>query len=158
MSVETVLDKISAHNADVLGCIASSGETIYDNLPDLYDLIDKRDVAEHAANMFAASDALETDHEPFNQLFLEYAEHSIYARRLDDGVLLLLNRPVQRAQFKRMQIGVNLFMKPLRRALEQSDAQPMPRVVAGPADARPSAEMPAPEVDGKDEEPRRRWF
>lgn len=117
MSVEKVLEKISAHNADVLGCIATVEDRLYDNLPDLYDLVNKRDVAEHAQNMFAATDALETEHDEFDQLFLEFQGHSIYARRLDDGVLVLLNQPVERAQFKKMQIGVNLFMKPLKTAL-----------------------------------------
>ncbi len=120
MSVETVLNKISAHNSDVLGCVAKHGEAVYSNLPDLYDLIDPSEVAEHAENMFAVTDGLETDHDAFDQLFMEFGNHSVFARRLEDGVLLLLNRPMERSHFKKMQLGVNLFLKPLKRALGET--------------------------------------
>lgn len=127
MSVETVLDKISAHNSDVVGCIAKRGDAIYQNLPEMYDLLDTDGVAEYAENMFALTDGLQTEYSAFEQLFLEYENHSIFARRLDDGLLLLLNRPMERDQFKRMQVGVNLFLKPLTRALQDVDApQPEP--------------------------------
>ena len=122
MSVDVVLDKISAHNSDVLGCVAKHGDVIHANLPEMYDLIDSAEIAEHAENMFALTDDLETDHDVFDQLFLEYANHSVFARRLDDGVLLLVNRPMERTQFKKMQVGVNLFLKPLKRALQGGDA------------------------------------
>ncbi len=119
MSVEMVLDKISAHNSDVLGCIAKQGERIYANLPEMYDLIDTAEIAEHAENMFKVTDGLETDHDDFDQMFLEFGNHSVFARRLNDGVLLLLNRSMERSHFKKMQLGVNLFLKPLKRALDE---------------------------------------
>lgn len=140
MSVEMVLDKISTHNTDVLGCIAAKGSQVFDNLPELYSLVDKEGVAEHAMNMFAATDALETDHAAFDQLFLEHDGHSFYARRLEDGVLVLVNRPIERAQFKKMQIGVNLFMKPLKAALEQAPDGPAPIVATRKEDAPPEPE------------------
>lgn len=124
MSVEAILDKISAHNADVVGCIAKHGDTIYKNLPDLYDMLDAGEVTEYAENMFALTDGLETDHAAFEQLFLEFENHSVFARRLEDGLLLLLNEPMERSQFKRMQVGVNLFLKPLDRALKEKVVPP----------------------------------
>ena len=162
MSVETVLEKITAHNADVLGCVAASGGQVYSNLPELYEMIDTTAVSEYAAIMFEAADALETEHDPFNQLFLEYAGHSLYARRLDDGVLVLVNKPIERKSFKKMQIGVNLFMKPLNRALEGGapDApERRPIIAEGP-------DLPLPDAAGEsslDGDPitptkRKRWF
>lgn len=140
MSVESVLDKISAHNSDVLGCIAKRGDTVWRNLPELYDLVDTTEVTERAENMFALTEGLETEHEAFDQMFLEYDNHSIFARRVDDCILILLNRPMERSQFKKMQLGVNLFLKPLRRAIE-------------------SAEVPAEESSGSIRKTtRRRWF
>ncbi len=142
MSVELVLDKISAHNSDVLGCIAKSGDQIFANLPELYDLIDQQDVAEHAENLFAVTNDLEADEDTLDQLFLQYEHHSIFARRIDDGVLLILNKPMERSQVKKMQLGVNLFLKPLKRAL---------------ADAKPPE--PQPETSGAIRKTkRRRWF
>ena len=117
MSVETILQKLTAHNNGVLGCIATHGETLHQNLPEQYQLIDADSVAERVTLMFQASDALETEHEAFDQVFLEYEAHGLYARRLDEGVLVLITERMQRAQFKKAQVGVNLFLKPLRKAL-----------------------------------------
>ena len=161
MSVETVLSKITAHNGDVLGCVASSGGRVYSNLPELYELVDAGAVSEYASIMFEATDALETEHDDFNQMFLEYGDHSLYARRLDDGVLVLVNKPIERTSFKKMQIGVNLFMKPLKRALsgpEQTN-ESRPLIAEGP-DLPPA---PGPGADSNIGNPitptkRKRWI
>lgn len=121
MSVEAVLNKISEHNSDVLGCIAVHDGKVFANLPDMYDLVDTKSVIERAENMLMLTDGLDTGHDPFDQLFLEYEHHSVFARRLDDGVLLLLNKPMERSRFKKVQIGVNLFLKPLAKALQAAD-------------------------------------
>lgn len=142
MSVEAVLNKISAHNVDVLGCVAKHGDTIYQNLPELYDMIDTNEVTEYAENMFTLTDGLETEHAAFDQMFLEFDDHSIFARRLEDGVLLLLNKSMERSHFKKMQLGVNLFLKPLNRALED----------VGPP------EPPAPGTGAIRKTSRKRWF
>lgn len=152
MSVETVLGKMITHNADVLGCIATHGGKIHHNLPDRYGLVDSEAVAEYASLMFEASDALETDHEAFDQIFMEYDGHSVYARRLDDGVLVLLTDKVSRARFKKAQVGVNLFMKPLKRALAEAETAP-PEITAEP-EATPSDPTGDPITPTK----RRRWF
>lgn len=140
MSVEAVLDKISAHNTDVLGCIAKRGDDVWRNLPDLYELVDTDEVTERAENMFALTEGLETDHDPFDQMFLEYENHSIFARRIDDGLLILLSKPMERSQFKKMQLGVNLFLKPLSRAIAATE----------PAEEEPSGAIR--------KTTRRRWF
>lgn len=119
MSVETILKKICDHNKVVLGCIASHGESVYQELPEMYAMIDADGVREHAENVFTLMDGLESGEGAFDQMFMEFPNHSIAARRLEDGVLVLIAEPISRAEFKRTQIGVNLFLKPLRRALDQ---------------------------------------
>lgn len=127
MSVEMVLDKIKAHNADVLGCIAKRGDDIWGNLPEIYELVDTGEVTEHAENVFALTEGLESEHAPFDQMFLEFENHSIFARKVEDGLLFLLSKPMERSQFKKMQLGVNLFLKPLSRAMDQTQqAEPEP--------------------------------
>lgn len=150
MSVDQVLEKISAHNTGVMGCIATRGERLYHNLPELYELLDARDLSEYAQNMFDVTDDLETDHPAFDQLFLEFEGHSVYARRLEGGVLVLLNEPVDRADFKRVQVGVNLFMKPLTRALLNDDSAPVEAKAPQPASQ--------PEPEPTETPARRRWF
>lgn len=125
MSVEVVLDKLTANNASVLGCIASHEGRMYHNLPDLYTLVDIQDVSEKMGLIFGASDALETDHDAFDQVFLEYETHGLYGRRLDQGLLILLTQPMKRSQFKKSQVGVNLFLKPLSKAMQTEATQPV---------------------------------
>lgn len=140
MSVEVVLEKLTTHNADVLGCVATHGERLHENMPDKYELIDAGAVAERVNLMFAASDALETEHDLFDQVFMEYETHGLYARRLDDGVLVLVTSPMQRGQFKKAQVGVNLFMKPLKKALAEAAAEPVTPTEDAPAAAESKAD------------------
>lgn len=138
MSVETVLTKLSQHNDEVLGCIVRTGDRVYANLPDRYSLVDAPGVAEQVENMFALMDELETEDADFDQLFLEYEHHSFYARRLGDAVLLLLNKPIKRAAFKKMKVGVNLFVKPLVRAIDaEANAPAEPLAAEKPAEEKP---------------------
>lgn len=143
----------------MLGCIVRAGGRVYDNLPDRYSLVDSDDVSERVENMFALMDDLETDDADFDQLFLEYEHHSFYARRLDNAVLLLLNRPIKRAAFKKMKVGVNLFMKPLGRAIVEALQAPAP-APAAPAEIA-ATQNPAPEPEAtkrKGPRPRRRFY
>ncbi len=120
MSVEAVLNKISKHNDSVLGCLVSADDKTYHNLPDVYSMVDFQSVTDYAHSMFGVTDDLEGD--KLDQIFLEFQNHSIYARRIDDNVLVLVNKPIPRTVFKKMQVGVNLFVKPLQRALAEPDA------------------------------------
>ena len=120
VSVDQVLGKIAHHNSDVLGCIAAHDDHIYSSLPEIYDLIDVDAIIEYAANMFAITEVLETGPEPFEEVFLEFQGHSFLVRKLELGTLILVTKPVQRGAFRKMQLGLNLFLKPLQRALEDA--------------------------------------
>ena len=122
-SVETVLTKITRHNPDVIGCIAATDDDIYSNLPEAYELVDSEAMVDHATNVFKVTDGLDNSHDGFDELFLEYERHSFYARRLDDAVLILVNSPIRRSAFRKMKIGVNLFLQPLERALRNPDGK-----------------------------------
>lgn len=155
MSVEAVLDKITGHNADVLGCIVKVKDTTFHNLPEKYDMVDADAVGEYADSMFTVTGELETGQDGLEQLFLEFTHHSFYARKIDDGILLLLNKPIQRRAFKKMQVGVNLFMKPLKRALDETDEPPVAPAAAAPEQAAPVEAAPE-EPPENDPQPRRR--
>ncbi len=138
MSVEAVLNKISKHNDSVLGCLFSTSEKTYHNLPDVYSMVDFEGVTEYAQSMFDVTDSL--DGEQLDQIFLEFQNHSIYARRVDTSVLVLVNKPIPRTVFKKMQVGVNLFVKPLKRALTEPSE---------PVEDAPKVESPEDEKSQK---------
>lgn len=122
MSVDRVLNKIVEHNKEVLGCISLWDGQIHQNLPPRFELVQCLDVAEHADNIFTLAESLDTGRRPFDQTFLEFAEYSFFARKLEHGVLVLLTNPIERVDFKRMQVGINLFLKPLHQALSDNPA------------------------------------
>ncbi|MEM7057002.1 MAG: hypothetical protein AAF557_05390 [Pseudomonadota bacterium] len=116
-SVKQVLRKIAHHNRDVFGCIATYDKATYSTLPEIYDLIDVDAVIEYANNMFVITEALETGDEQFDEVFLEFQGHSFVVRRMRIGLLILATKPIKRGAFRKMQLGLNLFLKPLERAL-----------------------------------------
>ncbi|MEL7464443.1 MAG: hypothetical protein AAFN79_10275 [Pseudomonadota bacterium] len=146
MSVETVLDKLREHNVGVIGCLATHGGASYSNLKEPYELIDGQSVGEEARQIFELFDGLEAPEAGIDEVFLEMRHHSIYAHRLDDGVLVVLNKPMDRSVFRRLKVGVNLFVKPLKRELANGEAPaPAPAAkVAAPVSAEPDQVETAP--------------
>lgn len=138
VSVEKVLAKIAHHNRDVIGCIAAANGQIFSTLPEIYDLIDIDGVVEYATNMFAIMDVLETGEEPFEEIFLEFQGHSFIVRKIDGATLILVTKPIKRGSFRKMQLGLNLFLKPLERAIRiaVSEAQLVEAAKAPKAGAR----------------------
>lgn len=119
VSVEKVLRKIAHHNSDVLGCIAAFDGGTVSTLPEVYDLVDIDAVVECANNMFVITDVLETGEEPFQEVFLEFQGHSFIVHKLETGMLILVANPVKRGVFRKMQLGLSLFLKPLERAIQR---------------------------------------
>ncbi|MEM7545785.1 MAG: hypothetical protein AAF367_09640 [Pseudomonadota bacterium] len=130
MSVKEVLNKLTEHNAGVIGCMATRSGQLHHNLKDAYALIDMSMIAEEAEMMFTLLDDLDEPPTDAQHVFLEMPGHSVFAKRLDDGVLVVLNRPIDRRVFKQMQVGVNLFVKPLSRALASDEAEPSAEAAA----------------------------
>lgn len=122
-SVDQVLRKISHHNSDVFGCVATCEEKIYSSLPEIYDLIDVEAVVEYANNMFAITELLESVEETFDEVFLEFQGHSFVVRKLRVGFLILVSKPIRRGAFRKMQLGMTLFLKPLEQALLQASGE-----------------------------------
>lgn len=124
MSVETVLNKLRDHNDGVIGCLATHGDASYHNFKDPYEVVDAATVGEEAQQMFELMDTLSNPETRFDEVFLEMNQHSVFAHRLEDGVLVVLNKRVDRSVFRRLKVGVNLFVKPLKRMLDDPDAPP----------------------------------
>ncbi|MEM7508313.1 MAG: hypothetical protein AAF415_16390, partial [Pseudomonadota bacterium] len=113
-------------------------------------------VGEYAINMLRLMESLADDAPEFDHLFLEYERHSLLAKKLDDGVLAVLNKPISRLGLTKMEVGLNLYLKPLRRALveqPEDDFEPAPAQAAPTAAPEPA---PAPQQAAGPEAPRER--
>lgn len=161
MSVNAVLDKLKEHNAGVIGCLATHGAESYHNLSAPYELVDAQTVSEEASQVFELMDSLEDPTAEFEEFFLEMKSHSVFAHRLDDGVLVVLNKRVDRAVFRRLKVGVNLFIKPLKRELvkppEPVAPPPVEPAPAPQAQAQTQAE-PVTEDDGAGRRKKKRFY
>lgn len=153
-SIESVLGKITDHNSDIICCILTDGEQTFHNLPKQYDLVDAEAVGEHALNMLRLMESLGDDAPDFDHLFLEYERHSLLAKKLDDGVLAVLNQPISRVGLMKMEVGLNLYLKPLRRALVEQQSAPAPQ--AAPPEPEPAVEPEAEKPAEAPKAPRKR--
>lgn len=147
MSVEVVLDKLKEHNVGVIGCLATHKGQSYSNLKDPYELVDASAVGEEALQIFELFDALDGPEANIDEVFLEMRHHSVFAHRLDEGVLVVLNKPMERTVFRRLKVGVNLYLKPLKRQLAGEGA-------AEPAAAAPASNEAAPASPGRQKKKR----
>ena len=123
MSVKAVLDKLAEHNSDVIGCLATHGGETYSSLKASYAMVDAASVGEEAHQMFELFDALDDPRTAMDEIVMEMRDHSVFARRLDDGVLVVLNKPVERKALRRLKVGFNLFVRPLKRELAAEAAE-----------------------------------
>lgn len=155
MSVNSVLKKICDHNPLVLGCMAGKDDMIFREFEGINGVInvdavrskpfvirhstgidgtiDSDAMHESAENIFVLMDNLGAGEGAFDQFFLEFKDYSIAARKLDDGVLVLVTKPIDHEKFKKSQVGINLFLRPLNRALQVAIAPDMGAIV--PANA-----------------------
>lgn len=142
MSLDAVLDKLSAHNHDIIGCIVSQDDNVVHNLREPYEVVDARAISERANNMLDLMSGLEDAAGEIDQVFLEMEAHSVYARRIGDGALVIVNKPMGRNAFKKVKVGVNLFIKPLEKAMKEGGVveDHIPLEVAPSAEEEPKAE------------------
>lgn len=126
MSVEQLLTKIQDYNAGVRGCVFSSGQRVHHSLTGNYEIIDASEFAELADRMLDLGDAAPELDGGTDTAFLEYESHSVFMRRVDEGILVVLTDPMNLTGFKKINVGINLFLKPLSKALKepQPEAQP----------------------------------
>jgi|GEM_PF-3404911 len=157
MSVEELLTKVSKHNSSICACVLSHGDQYHHTLTGNYEIIDPEELVELADNMLVLAESAPELGDQGDTAFVEYQNHSVFARRIDDNVLVVLTEPMNMSGFKKIHVGINLFMKPLKKALAESAAPAEPMVLrAEPVASRqlratpPKAELhadPAAQVD-----------
>ncbi|MEM9779864.1 MAG: hypothetical protein AAF813_08090 [Pseudomonadota bacterium] len=179
MSVKQLLDKIRTHNPSVRGCVLSYGDKVHSNLTGNYEIIDTSELTELGDRLLKLSEAAPELEPGSETAFLEYENHSVFVRRVDAGCLVLLADPMPLAGFKKINVGINLFLKPIKAALTETTpeepapvekkptpppAAPMILRASDPIAGKRVVELsddipPAPEVGAKpDTPPKRRRF
>jgi hypothetical protein len=120
MKISQILDKICEQNDAIHGALVRSNDRLYHNFKGLYEMVDVANVADIAEQALMLTRSLEADNNEFNSVFFEYDDHSLLVKEIDAGLFILLTAPMERAVYKKTRVGVNLFIKKLCKALEQS--------------------------------------
>lgn len=121
MHVTEVLDKISQHNAPVIGCIASAKGQLFQNLNG-YDL-NCATIAEKVRDILEFSAlTCEDSADPFESIMIEYDGHSLVVNRMQDGILIVISEHLQHGAFKKLQVGLTLQSRMLDKALAEMPA------------------------------------
>lgn len=126
MSLHDALNKISARHPDVLGAMVQLDGEVTHTLESPYDMLPVSTIMESFADMFDQVDMLADEGHAFNDILLDYENHSVILRGLDNGVLAVLTPRLQRGQLVKLQVGLGLFGKAIAKAYEESKATPNP--------------------------------
>ena len=131
MQVIDVLNKITERNAPVVGCVARSGEQLFHNLED-FDL-DCAQIADTIDELLALTSYLEDEDDDCDTVYAQYDRHCVIGQRVGDSTLVAVTDHLQRAGFKKLQVGLSLQSRLLAKALNEA-----PQVLSEPS--TPAAE------------------
>lgn len=143
MQVNEILDKITERNAPVVGCIARKGNKMHHNLEDFG--LDCGRIADTVQDLLSISDLIEDGGSKIDTVFTEYDGHCLIGQRIEDSLLVTVSDHVQRAGFKKLQVGLSLQTRMLSKALDEAPemvVEAAPEPVAEP-EVEAVAEPPA---------------
>ncbi|MFC4701081.1 hypothetical protein ACFO4O_12985 [Glaciecola siphonariae] len=120
MQVKQILDKICEQNESIYGALVRSHDRTFHNFSGIYEMVDVDSITDMAEQALMLTKSLEAGDSEFNSVFFEYEQHSLFVRQIDAGLFILLTAPMERAVYRKTKIGVNLFIKKLCKALNES--------------------------------------
>lgn len=117
MSIDALLNKITAQSDDVIAVMVRHNDRIHHNLCDPYDLIRSEDVLDALQDAFDLTEELQGEGLDFTDLVLGFDEHSVIARRLEGGITAVLARQMRRQHLLKLQVGLGLAARAIQREL-----------------------------------------
>lgn len=142
MSVKDTLDKIVERHPDVIGAMVLADSQVHHNLEAPYDVISVDMVLETLTEVFENTMMLEDEGYDFTEVMIDFANHSLIVRTIEDGVLAVLAPRLQRGQLIKLHVGLGIFAKAVQKALSEEPKVTEPEAVEEVAAV---AEEPAPE-------------
>lgn len=145
MQVHDVLNRITERNPAVVGCIVRSEADLHHNLEDFN--LDCSKIADTVEDLLAVSDLLEGMDAKADTVLTEYDGNCLVGMRVDGNLLVAVSDHMQRAGFKKLQVGLSLQTRLLSKALDEAPAQdaintPIPKEQPQPAEVTPAEDKP----------------
>ncbi len=128
MSIEATLEKIATKVDGVLAAVLVHEGGVVAHLDGPYSVLPQDDIADLAISAFAMIDEVETVTGGAKSIAFEFENQSLLIRRIEQAVLLLILEPLREAQMRKLKVGVNVFLKPIKTLLE--DMPPPERAVS----------------------------
>lgn len=140
MQVTDVLEKITDRNAPVIGCIARKGAALHHNL-DGFDM-DHGKIADTMDDLLAVTGYLDAGEAEVDTVITEFDGNCLIGQRVDDVLLVTVADRLQRAGFKKLQVGLSLQTRLLSKTMDDVEATPAPVAAPAPAAEPKKAEAP----------------
>ena len=144
MQIDAVLDKICKQSDDIIAAMVLRDGQSYHNLSGPYDLLSPNDILGALEDAFDLGQEMDVDGMDMGDILLGFDEHSLIARRLDNGILAVLTKQMRRQHLLKLQVGLGLATRALERAFTEA-----PQAAVASAPITPKAEVqaePAPEA------------
>jgi len=129
MSVKDTLDKIVERHPDVIGAMVLADGQVYHNLETPYDVISVDMVLETLTEVFENTMMLEDEGHDFTEVMIDFANHSLIVRTIEDGVLAVLAPRLQRGQLVKLHVGLGIFAKAVQKAISEEPEVSEPEIV-----------------------------
>lgn len=139
MQIDAVLNKISNQNEDIIAAMVLREGATYHNLSGPYDLLNPGDILGALEDAFDLGSEIDVDGMDMGDILLGFDEHSLIARRLDNGILAVLTKQMRRQHLLKLQVGLGLASRALERAFTETP----------PAAVSPEAVVPKAEVQAQ---------
>jgi len=142
MAIKETLDKIVERHKDLIGAMVLSEGHIHHNLEAPYDVISAELILETLTEIFETTEMLADEGNDFGEVMIDFANHSLIARSIDNGVLAVLAPRLQRGQLVKLHIGLGVFAKAVQKALEETEVTEASTPEATPEPEQPAVVMP----------------
>ncbi|MEM9709502.1 MAG: hypothetical protein AAF871_12010 [Pseudomonadota bacterium] len=143
MAAKELLDKMVAQYPAAIAAMALYKDRMVHNLEAPYDILETSNTIEIFSSMVDLTRSLEGEGLDFNDLILDFDDHSFVIRAIDGVVLVLLASRVQRAHLIKIQVGLGVFVRQIAKAIEDEIAAPAEDAVSEPVAKDEAEEEPA---------------
>jgi hypothetical protein len=144
MQIDAVLEKICGQNDDIIAALVLREGQSYHNLSGTYDLLNPGEILGAFEDAFELAQEIDVDGMDMCDILLGFDEHSVIARKIDKGILVVLTRQMGRQHLLKLQVGLGLAGRALERAFTETPPAAVPT-----APVIPKAEVqaePAPDA------------
>lgn len=130
MSVESILKQLVDHSPAILAGAIRQNARVDRVATGPYAVADCGVISDRLTGIFVLMEQVEDRLDRTENLYVEFDSHGLFGLRLDDAVLAVITEPLTASGLDKIRTGLEIFRKPLARALNEAEATPVPKAEA----------------------------